>query len=98
MTKSSETHLVFTNEQREEAAKWEYKIVEPNGHAKVTQEINEAAADGWEVHTFTVVNDQNKVMCSALLSRDATGALNADSQERAALLKAINDNPNANRK
>lgn len=86
---------MFTNDQRKKAANWEYRIVEPNGHAKVTQEINQAATDGWEVHTFIMINDQNKVMCSVLLRRDATGALNADSQERVALIQAIKDNPNA---
>ena len=92
MAKPEQTHLFFTNQQRKEAAKWEYKIVPPANHGKVTHEINVLAMDGWEIHTFSMTTDEK---FSALLRRDATGAQDADSKERAIYLDAIKNNPNS---
>mgnify|MGYP001561317123 CR=1 FL=1 len=79
MAAQPDIRLRFPNEQRKDAARWQYKVIYAKSE-NLEGQINALAAEGWEVHTFA--------QDCALLRRDATGA-EFDEPQRSALLKEI---------
>lgn len=77
----------FVNQNRQEAAKWFYEIVDYDGTNRgfVQNKINGLAADGWEPCMMSST--------AILLRRDATGAVHEEeTRERAHLLTTIKPN------
>ncbi len=85
MAKESLTpQQTFVNQQRKDAARWIYEIVEYEGTKRgfAKDKINQLAAAGWEVFMISST--------MVLLRRDATGAIHEEEgRERAGLLEAI---------